>query len=416
MFRVWIYLSFIDFLKNLLSKKQAHKHIKSIKNILSKQSKKKFVSLHSQCRVGFFFILKFLKSESKKKEVVICAYNLPEMINIATNLNLKMKFCDVDYQTGFIDLKHLKKNISKNTLAIVLTNMFNNYNDSLKIKNIAKKLKIPLIEDNAIYFDNFHKKNKKISYSGAQGDYSIYSFNIMKNISSLYGGAVATNDKNFFNFFKKEEKKLKSFLIKPLLKQILIFFILKLMSIRILFKIIFIYIIKYAHAKNIKFILQIFYPSLKKIKRKLPTYYYTKISNLSLRLTDHQLKKSKRRKEIFNSRKKNNSYYFKKLSAINIKKINLIKISDQTYQNFLDFPVLVKDKNNLNKHLLDKGIEVRFKHYYNCQKMFGDGTNCLNAEKYEKELICLPSHPKISLSYIDYIVKNIEFYYSKLPQ
>ena len=149
---------------------------RSIEQILSKQSNKKFSSLFSQCRVGFLYVLKFLKSRSIKREIIFCAYNLPEMINIAENLNLKIKFCDIDYKTGFIDLKQLKEKVSKNTLAIVLTNMFNSYEDSQKIKKIATKFKITLIEDNAIYFDNFSQFSRNKIYSGNFGDYTIYSF------------------------------------------------------------------------------------------------------------------------------------------------------------------------------------------------------------------------------------------------
>ena len=39
--------------------------------------------------------------------------------------------------------------------------MFNTYKDAEKIKRILKKNKIPLIEDNAIYFDNYTIKNGK---------------------------------------------------------------------------------------------------------------------------------------------------------------------------------------------------------------------------------------------------------------
>ena len=412
MFRIWIYLSLKNFLFNIFLKKNKEMVSRSIEQILSKQSNKKFSSLFSQCRVGFLYVLKFLKSRSIKREIIFCAYNLPEMINISENLNLKIKFCDIDYKTGFIDLKQLKEKVSKNTLAIVLTNMFNSHQDSQKIKKIVTKFKITLIEDNAIYFDNFSQFRRNKIYSGNFGDYTIYSFNIMKNISSLYGGAVTTNNKNFSKYSNKEENKLDNFYIIPLIKQILIFFILKLMSVKILYNFFFIHIIRYVHKKNIELILQIFYPSLKTIKISFPKYYYTKISNLSLNLTYQQLQDKKRRKKIFNLRKIKNEYYFKKLSKINTDKFNLIRIVDQNYQNFIDFPVLVKDKNDLNDYLLEKGIEVRFKHYYNCQKLFGFGTDCINAEKYEKELICLPNHPKISLSYIDFIVKNIEVYYS----
>ena len=161
MFRIWLYLGFSNFLSDLLIRKDLKEKKDFIKKILSRQSKKKYSFLFSQCRVGFLSILKFIKKKNKKKEIIFCAYNLPEMINIATNLKLKVKFCDLDYRTGTIDLRDLKKSISNQTLAIVLTNMFNNHKSSTEIKKIAKKSNITLIEDNAIYFDNFFKKKKK---------------------------------------------------------------------------------------------------------------------------------------------------------------------------------------------------------------------------------------------------------------
>ena len=68
----------------------------------------------------------------------------------------------------------------------------------------------------------------------------------------------------------------------------------------------------------------------------------------------------------------------------------------------------------MNKFLLEKGIEVRLKHYYNCEKMFKNKKTCINADRYEKELVCLPIHPKIQKTHIDFVVKNIELYCSKL--
>ena len=91
--------------------------------------------------------------------------------------------------------------------------------------------------------------------------------------------------------------------------------------------------------------------------------------------------------------------------------LTLINKSDENYQNFLDFPILVKKKENLNKFLLSHGIEVRMKHYYNCAKMFNNKSSNAVAEKYEKELICLPVHPKITPSYISFVAKKINQFY-----
>lgn len=416
MFRIWLYLNFKNFFKSCFLLGKNKNYERCIGKELSKQSNKKYYTLFSQCRIAFFFILKYLKKNRKKNrnEIIFCAYNLPEMINVAINLNLKIKFCDLNYSTGSIDYEQLKKKITSKTLAVVHTNMFNTYRDTIKIKNLTKEKKVTLIEDNAIYFDNYKKIKGKKLFSGSIGDFSIYSFNIMKNISSFYGGACTTNNKQFINFYYKEKVKLNEFPKVALLKQIFIYFVLKTMSINLLYKLLFSKVINYAHKKKVNFLLEIFYPSLKKIKKKFPKYYFTNISDLSLRATYYQLKDNEQRNKTFLSRKNKHNFYHKKLSTIKSKNLQLIKRVDFDYQNFLDFPLLVKNKKKVNDFLLEKNIEVRFKHYYNCEKIFYNTKQCINAEKYENELICLPVHQKIKIKYMEYVFLNLKKYFSKI--
>ena len=115
-----------------------------------------------------------------------------------------------------------------------------------------------LIEDNAIYFDNYTKIKNRKYYSGSVGDYTIYSFNIMKNISAMYGGALATNDKKFINYYKNQTSTLPNLPKKLIFKQSLIFLILKIMGLQVLYKTIFFHIIKFAHKNNIKILLNYF--------------------------------------------------------------------------------------------------------------------------------------------------------------
>ena len=65
-----------------------------------------------------------------------------------------------------------------------------------------------LIEDNAIYFDNYKIFRNKKFFSGSVGDFSIYSFNIMKNISALYGGAVISNNSELKGYYYKNIVKI----------------------------------------------------------------------------------------------------------------------------------------------------------------------------------------------------------------
>jgi len=412
-FRINIYLKIKHYLFSFFLKEKNLK--KRLENNFKKNSKKKYFIFTSQLRVAFLILLKYLKFKfPKKNEIIFSSFNLAEMINISKNLNYKIKFCDLNYDNGFFKIKNLKKKINKNTIAVVLTNMFNSYEDTIFIRNICKQKKVILIEDNAIFFDNYKIiKNKRI-YSGSFGSYSLYSFNIMKNISALYGGGIATNDIHFKNFAVKEISKYSNFPNLLLIKQSVTYLILKVLSITFLYKILFFRVVKYAHLKNNLFLLKIFYPSLKFSQKKFPSYYFTKISDISKKLVYLQLQDLKSRALNHKIRKTKNIYYQYALQKKNIKGIKLLPIRDFNFQNLIDFPILVKDKKNLNKFLLHHGIETRTVYYRNCNKIFNiQKLQSSTAEKYENEIICLPNHRKITKKYIDYMIDTISNFYSK---
>ncbi len=411
-FRINIYLKIKFYIVSLFLRKKNLS--KSIEKLINKNTQKKYFILTSQLRVGFILLLEFLRRKyPAKNEIIFSAYNLEEMINVAKNLNYKTKFCDLVEENGFFSIKELNKKINKKTLAIVLTNMFNSRKDSLAIKNLCKKRKIILIEDNAIYFDNYSiVKNKKV-YAGSLGDYSLNSFNIMKNISALYGGGVATNDINFLNY---SNKRLNSFIKFPkifLLKQSIIYFFLKILSINFFYKILFLKIVRYAHLNNNLTLLRLFYPSLKFKKKKFPNFYFSKISNLSKKMVYLQLIDKESRKKNHDMRKKKNIYYQKIIKDKKIKQINIFFIKDNNFQNFIDFPIIVKNKESLNRYLLKNGIETKVLHYKNCAKTFKykDSSSKI-ADKFEKNILCLPNHHKITEEYITYIISKISSFYS----
>ena len=144
------------------------------------------------------------------------------------------------------------------------------------------------------------------------------------------------------------------------------------MGLQVLYKTIFFHIIKFAHKNNIKILLKLFYPSLKFKIISFPKTYFSKISNYSLKLVYLQLIDRQKRINDFNSRKNNNIYYYKLLSKIKNKNLRLIKIEDFNYQNFIDFPIMIKNKEKFNKFLLNHGIEVRYIYYRDCERIFNE--------------------------------------------
>ncbi len=409
-FRINLYLPIkYFFLSFFITKTEI---IQNINQKLAIITKKKKIIITSQLRVGFILVLKYLKKKyPKKKEIIINSYNLAEMVNICKNLDLKIIYPELNSNLFFLE-KDLKKKINKNTLAVVSTNIFNTFGDSMKVKNICKQKKTTLIEDNAIYFGNFKKKNNKKIYAGSFGDYCLISFNIMKNISAMYGGAVASNDKNFYLFANEYLKKFSSFPFLKYLKQCLIFLILKIFSINLIYRYTFLKFLKKAHLKKNLFILSIVYPSLRFKKQSLPRYYSTKINNLSIKMIYMQLKDSKNFNKNHLAKKSNNLYYQKLLSKKKIEGIALLNYEDANFQNFNDFPVVVKKKNELVNFLFQKGIETKTIQYVDCQKIFKSANN-QKSKSYEDKILCLPNHRLISKKYIEYIVACLEDFYEK---
>ena len=131
---------------------------------------------------------------------------------------------------------------------------------------------------------------------------------------------------------------------------------------------------------------------------------------MSLGMIFLQMQDYKNRHNNFIQRKSKNIYYQKKLTKL--KNINLIDIKDFNYKNFIDFPILVKNKKKLNNFLLESCIEIRYLYYQNCEKIFKSNFyRCVNSEKYENELICLPNNSKITFQYIDLIINRIKLFY-----
>ena len=93
---------------------------------------------------------------------------------------------DVNIRTLQIDIDILEKKISKKTKAIMLINVLGNSSDLFKIKKIAKKNKLIIIEDNC---ESLGSKLKK-KYLGSFGDFGTFSFYYSHQITSGEGGMV----------------------------------------------------------------------------------------------------------------------------------------------------------------------------------------------------------------------------------
>ena len=104
-------------------------------------------------------------------------------------------FADVDINTFNIDPKSILEKITDKTRAIITVSLYGLSPEYDEILKICKMKNIHLIEDNAECFLGYYK-GKLV---GTFGDFSSYSFQASKHITTGEGGMLTTNDIDLAN-------------------------------------------------------------------------------------------------------------------------------------------------------------------------------------------------------------------------
>ena len=158
----------------------------------------------------------------KNQEVLLPTLNYIASANATRYLNAIPHFIDSEEKTLGVDAKklelYLKKKtkmvnkncINKNTgniiKILIVTHIFGHPAEIEKLIKIAKRFNIKVIEDASECLGSFYKKK----HLGVFGDIGVLSFNGNKIITSGNGGAIITNNMQYFkkiNHISKIAKK-----------------------------------------------------------------------------------------------------------------------------------------------------------------------------------------------------------------
>ena len=130
----------------------------------------------------------------KGDEVITVAAGFPTTINPIIQNNLVPVFVDVEIGTYNIDVSQVEEAVSDKTKAIFIAHTLGNAFEIDKIKAIAEKYNLWLIEDNCDALGA--KYNGK--FTGTIGHIGTFSFYPAHHITMGEGGAVCTNDRELY--------------------------------------------------------------------------------------------------------------------------------------------------------------------------------------------------------------------------
>ena len=141
-----------------------------------------------------YAILKCLNLK-KNSEILVSNYTMVATANIVQMSDLKLKLVDISNSDLCMCPDDLQKKISKNTKAVIYTQMNGRVGQIDKIIQICKKRKIQLIEDSAHGIGSYHNNN----HVGNSGLAASFSFSMPKLITMGQGGSIITNNNKLAN-------------------------------------------------------------------------------------------------------------------------------------------------------------------------------------------------------------------------
>jgi CDP-6-deoxy-D-xylo-4-hexulose-3-dehydrase len=181
-------------IKTLKKSTQMGSAVGSFEQKISKLFSKKFGLMVNSGSSALTLALKVMDF-NKDSEIITPCLNFGTAVSSIMLSNLKPIFVDCEIETLQIDIKKIEEKITKKTKALLIPNLIGNLPNWAKIRKLANKHKLMIIEDSA---DTLGATigNKP---SGRFSDISITSFYGSHIISCAgNGGMFLTNNKNFF--------------------------------------------------------------------------------------------------------------------------------------------------------------------------------------------------------------------------
>lgn len=156
--------------------------------------------LVSSGRAALTLILKALKKIRDKDEVIIPAYTCFSVPSAVAKAGLKISLCDISLETLDLDLEKLLPLINKNTLAVLPAYHFGLSHDISEMVNLCREQGIYVIEDVAQGMGARFEKR----YLGTFGDLGFFSLGRGKNITTVEGGIILSQNEEISSLIREE--------------------------------------------------------------------------------------------------------------------------------------------------------------------------------------------------------------------
>lgn len=341
-------------------------------------------------RLALYSILKNLKIKDGA-EILLPSFTYWAIPSLVRSLKFNPIFVDIDPNTYNIDYSLIEEKITSKTRVVVPTHLYGLPCKMDRIKEIAKKHNLVVIED-CVQACGAEYMGRK---TGSWGDAAYFSFDITKKPSLLGGGMIVTSLDFLSDDIRREAATFGYLGNVGLAKKLIQVSTMKVLTDPYIFSL-FLYPIIYGFSGFGIDIVHSIFSEKESFEAK----------NLEIRckLMPVEIQQELGIKEMGNLcsiiklRKRNAGFLYKKLEGV--KGITLPEFSENNI--YITFPIRVRNRDKFMRALLKKGVDTTSGY----MKPFGQ--DCYKARKLYEEIVHLPIYPSLGFEELEFIADSIK--------
>jgi len=131
-------------------------------------------------------------------EVITTPLAYPATANAIELAGAKVRFVDVNRETGLLNEDLIEENINENTRAIIPIHLYGRMLDMRRVYGLVQKYNLKIIEDAAQAIEGERDNYQPGKFS----DITVFSFYTLKAITSGEGGSLISNNKELYDKLK----------------------------------------------------------------------------------------------------------------------------------------------------------------------------------------------------------------------
>lgn len=386
------------FLRFLMSKKLINGvSIAEFEEKLSWYSGTKFALTTASGRAALEMIIKALQADKSGGEIVVPAFTFRGVVETIIKCGMKPVFVDIRQDDSNINEDIIEDKISEKTRAVLATHIFGNPCNIQRIMDIAVKHNIPVIEDCAQAIGARYDGKM----AGSFGFCGFYSFDTTKPLNTYGGGAIITDNKEFYDTLKRNREAYPRPSAIRLMKKFVFTIFETFMTSALFFDLL---------VFPLFFLLELFSIDLLPVFRKYKNSSFK--GNFTMKFSNYQAAVGLSRIrdiDMINESRSMNAFSIISKAGIENKSQSVRK---NTRPVFFSLALRTTDARRTKRNLLYSGIDVDTFHNHDCSSFF-EGEDFPVSNNAVDRIIAIPLYEKMSENTISYIAESIRKYMEK---